>query len=66
MAENLLSKNQKGTTPAFREGWDRTFCNWLTEDEIDKELRHLSCEIKMREHDKEMQKYTERRIFTGK
>ena len=32
MAENLLSKNQKGTTPAFREGWDRTFNRWTAEE----------------------------------
>ena len=55
MAENLLSKNQKGTTPAFREGWDRTFNLFLK-----------AINRGMNEHDKEMQKYTERRIFTGK
>ena len=50
MAENLFCKTHKGSTPAFREGWDRTFCNWLTEDEIDKEL----------------QKAKDKMIFTGK
>lgn len=55
MAKNLLSKNQKGTTPAYREGWERTFNHF----------RFLINEG-IKKHDEKMQKDLERRIFTGK
>jgi len=55
MAENLLCKNQKGTTPAFREGWDRTFNKF-----------YFRLNEEMEKHEKQMQKDLERRVFTGK
>ena len=55
MAENLFCKKQKTTTPAFREGWDRTFNHFpfLINEAIKK-------------HEEKMQKDLERKIWRGK
>ena len=55
MAENLFCKKQKTTTPAFREGWERTF-NRL----------HFLIEEMAEKHEKKMQKDLERKIWRGK
>ncbi len=88
MAENLMIQSHKSSTPAFREGWDRTFCDWrekrpfpfreygykvtIRNNRIEKmeAIHGISpsdiINRQMCEHDKEMQKKTERLIFTGK
>ena len=77
MPENLMIQSHKFSTPAFREGWDRTFkkpifkdCAFYTRDERRKKIFGLDpikvINYQMHEHAQEMQKETERIIFTGK
>ena len=82
MSENLMCKPHKFSTPAFREGWDRTFCDWREKRPfrkygdkmtIQKKMEAIHgispsdiIDFQMSEHAEEMQKETERLIFTGR
>ncbi len=83
-----MCKPHKSSTPAFREGWDRTFCDWrekrpfpfreygykvtVQNNRIEKmeAIHGISpseiIDFQMSKHAEEMQKQTERLIFTGK
>lgn len=77
-----MIQSHRSSNPAYREGWDRTFCDWrekrpLPEGydfEYIRKIRRMdetfsymeTIHRQMREHDEEMQKETEMLIFTGK